>query len=60
LALPLALFLVLSSDLLFVFAIALLPDTVSDWHAWSHIETYHTASVTTEVPAIGAVRSTDS
>jgi hypothetical protein len=54
------LFLVLSSDLLFVFAIALLPDTVSDWHAWSHIETNHTTSVSTEVPATGAVRSTDS
>jgi hypothetical protein len=56
--LPLALF--LSSDLLFVFAIALLPDTVSDWHAWSHIETYHTTSVTIVVPATGAMRSTNS
>jgi hypothetical protein len=46
--------------LLFVFAIALLPDALSDWHTWSHIETYHTTSVSTVVPATGAVRSTDS
>jgi hypothetical protein len=40
----------LSSDLLFVFAIALLPDTVSVWHTWSHIESYHKTSVTTTFP----------